>query len=84
MSQLLEEIDMSDWIDIKEIAPDEGIPVLITNGDIIVTASADYNIFQGKDVIWWDMPEITGHDREWMFDEQSITHWMQLPESPQK
>lgn len=67
------------WIAIKDKLPEVGVGVLITNG-VIVTAAQRDTLFDDR--INWDGHEYGGYEWDFDFDENSITHWMSLPDPP--
>jgi hypothetical protein len=79
------------WIDLKEQLPEQGQYVLVSNGTVVAAAQADrdvsdwYITYEGHTVseIWWDIAHANGYDVEWDFDEDTITHWMPLPDPPE-
>lgn len=74
-----------EWINIKEKKPEHRQKVLISDGEIVTAAEADLKFNAHSDgSIWWDGCEFSGYEWEWDFGERFVTHWMPLPESPNK
>ena len=69
------------WIDIKKTKPIDNQQVLITNGNMVTAAEADFTLFNNGCISWRGC-EFDGYDWEWDFDEESITHWAPLPDPP--
>ncbi len=73
---------MSDWISLKFQEPPIKQPVLITDGTEIYVASwEDRNIDKTPS---WNIEGIGGWDCDNWFEDSDITHWMPLPELPEK
>ena len=53
-------------------------PVLITDGEYIVVAERHY--YSREDAFY--SYGFDGHDWDWVFNEDNVTHWMPLPELP--
>ena len=64
------------WTSIKEAMPKEGVPVLVSNGKEVWSAS--YVVIDKK--AFWSCHGFGGYDIELEFD--NPTHWMDLPEPP--
>jgi len=54
--------------------------ILVTDGRFIVVAERVELLHGGY---WWNSYGFFGNDWEWAFDEDSITHWMSLPQPPE-
>lgn len=65
-----------EWIKCTEGLPKDGVGVLITDGQYIVTAQRyeDY----------WSSHGFGGYEWEWDIDIDKVTHWASLPELPKK
>ncbi len=71
------------WIDIKKQLPIHGQKALITDGKEVAAGEADLK-FLDDGQIWWDGCGYGGDEWEWDFDIDQVTHWMPLPEPPNK
>ena len=65
------------WQDIGTCPKD--VPVLVTDGTVIVSASISLHPF-----FWLDPVGFGGYEWDWDFDTKEITHWMPLPPLPDK
>lgn len=72
---------MEKWIKISDEQPPLEKEVLITEGKNIVTGRlSEYN----KRKFWTTSEGIMGHDTEFTFMDQDVTHWMKLPNLPKE
>lgn len=76
---------MSRWINIKDQLPEEDVGILITDGKVVVAVQLSY--WKGKP--WfWSGHGFGGYDWEFdfsrYFEDNAVTHWMELPEIPGK
>ena len=75
------------WIRLQDQAPKIGQAVLISDGKAIYCATyAPWFRPVGhpdRNMNCWDPHGFGGSEWEWDFEENSITHWMPLPELPQ-
>ena len=72
------------WIDIKVKEPEQDRPILITDGEVIVSARYKKYKIADKDIFCFNEVGFSGCEWEWDFSEHSITHWAELPELPKK
>jgi hypothetical protein len=66
---------MDNWQPIEAVPRD--IPVLLSVGDIVVSAVVDSELNAGH--LWVHGCGFSGWEWEWDFLERDITHWMHLP-----
>ena len=67
------------WVPLNTALPTVGQKVLITNGKVVTAAE-----YRGGEVVTWYGCELSGYEWDWEFDEDSITHWAELPDVPSK
>lgn len=70
---------MNDWIPITERLPEMWAPVLITDGKIVTCAE-----LSDTSRMWWTGHGFGGYEWEFDFEYEAVTHWMPLPEPPNK
>lgn len=70
---------MNNWIRIEEQLPDEKTPVLLTDGEVMVTGFIDHFM---NGAVYTRMYGVTGFECDFDFNSDEITHWMPLPAKP--
>lgn len=76
---------MSAWIALSETLPPEYTPVLATDGEYCVVVEwYDPLGRRGETMPDWQVVGLFGHEMEWQFHQNTITHWMPLPALPEK
>lgn len=70
---------ISDWQPIETVPRD--IPVLLTDGRVVVAAVIDSEEFRG--IVRVREYGFSGWEWEWEFLWKDLTHWMPLPALPQ-
>jgi hypothetical protein len=78
---LVDEQENAMWIDITDCRPTNGQKVLVAAGTVVTAASVDLSCY-GDGRIWWDSVGCGGHDFEFDFANEAVTHWMPIPEPP--
>jgi hypothetical protein len=72
---------MAEWISVKDRLPEEGKPVLISDGKDGTAAKMQffYHVITKEKITSWE-PHCAYHGEAWIDFEP--THWMPLPEPP--
>lgn len=71
---------MSEWISVKDRLPEHLQECLIASGSIVTAATADRKFLNYA--IYWDACGFSGHEWEFDFRQDEVTHWQTLPEPP--
>lgn len=72
-----------EWIKFEDKLPENEKAILITNGEIVTVATFDAKAYSYPErMAFFDGHGFSGYEWDWLFDENSITHWMPLPEAP--
>lgn len=70
---------MNKWISLKDKEPEQYQDVLVSDGKTVGLARMYKNHGKFK---WNPGSCVNGHDKELVFNDDDITHWMTLPPSP--
>lgn len=72
-----------EWIDITKRKPEHGQKVIVSAGDIVTAAIADTSFYDDGN-IWWDGCGFRGHEWDFDFEPNEVTHWAPIPQPAMK